>query len=133
MRIFVYGTLKQGFPNSYLLKDSTYIGKAITVDKFCMYDLGAFPAVADTPKISKIEGEVYEIDKATLISLDMLEGYPNLYTRTLINVKTEKGVMAAIVYVASNSTLKTIQNRTKILNGVWGGGMFEKIKSRDGI
>ena len=133
MRIFVYGTLKHGHPNSYLLKNSTYIGKATTIDKFCMYDLGAFPAVADVPKISKIEGEVYDIDRATLANLDRLEGYPNLYTRTLINVKTEKGVVAAIVYVASGGTLKAIQKRAKILNGIWGGDMFEEVKSRSGV
>lgn len=133
MKVFVYGTLKRGFPNSYLLRNSTYIGKATTVDKFCMYDLGAFPAVACSPEISKIEGEVYNIDKATLVNLDMLEGYPNLYTRTLINVKTERGIVAAIIYVASSTTVESIQNRAKILNGIWGGDMFEEIKSRGGI
>jgi gamma-glutamylcyclotransferase (GGCT)/AIG2-like uncharacterized protein YtfP len=83
MKVFVYGTLKKGYHNHYLLKDAKYLGKNLTLPSFTMLNLGAFPGVVfggNTP----IHGEVYEVDEATFARLDRLEGYPNFYNRTEI-------------------------------------------------
>ncbi|XP_020894240.1 putative gamma-glutamylcyclotransferase CG2811 [Exaiptasia diaphana] len=89
VRIFVYGTLKRGFPNHHLIETPpsgkvTYIG--------CGQTLESYPMVtgtdADIPfllpfpgKGSKIKGEVYEVDQDALIHLDDLEEHPTWYKR----------------------------------------------------
>jgi len=94
--VFVYGTLKKGFPNHKLLgKDSKFIGTDTMLG--ALYFLGhrAFPyAFVSTPWFrsatdSRIHGEVYDIDTETVRKLDDLEGHPNHYVR--IETKTDKG------------------------------------------
>jgi len=48
-RVFVYGTLKKGFPNHYLLADNTgkygeakFIGEGTTVDQYPMVIIGKY-------------------------------------------------------------------------------------------
>ena len=84
-RIFVYGSLRAGFGNHRLLKDSRYIGEAVTAPQYTMLHLGGFPGVVADGQTS-IVGEVYEVDHDTLRLLDRLEGHPNFYARTPIEV-----------------------------------------------
>lgn len=81
-RVFVYGTLKQGHGNNYLLKDSKFIGKDL-VDEMALIDIGPYPVAVDAKEGSpmQIQGEVYEVDEDTMRNLDALEGYPHLYSR----------------------------------------------------
>ena len=84
MLVFVYGTLMSGQYNNPWLEDCTLLGDFTTPPCYTMVNLGAFPAVllgGDTA----ITGEVWEAPDDILNSLDVLEGYPLLYNRTLIN------------------------------------------------
>ena len=83
--IFVYGTLKKGFNNNYLLNNSKFIGEAITIEKYALYQSG-IPFVIKDKSVSKIHGEVYSVDSETLNILDDLEGHPNCYKREEIFV-----------------------------------------------
>ncbi len=83
MRIFVYGTLKRGQCNNYLLQTSKLIGE--TTVKGTMYNWGAIPAITLKGN-DEVRGEVYEITSETLNRLDVLEGYPLLYDRTQVKV-----------------------------------------------
>jgi gamma-glutamylaminecyclotransferase len=79
--LFVYGTLKAGYPNNALISDGELLGNHLTEPSYTMYDLGAFPAISlggDTA----IHGEVWRI--ADLELTDYLEGYPLFYDRVLI-------------------------------------------------
>lgn len=90
IRVFVYGTLKRMHYNHYLLESQSvtgtnYLGRCYVSGPFRMLDLGNFPGVQYVPDLirtpSKIYGEVYEICHDTLMSLDILEGNGNFYTR----------------------------------------------------
>lgn len=61
------------------------MGFHTTEAHFQMLNLGEYPAVVKGK--STIEGELYQVDQLTLNALDLLEGYPNLYTRIRIQTK----------------------------------------------
>lgn len=91
-KVFVYGTLKQGFGNHYLLSRSELLGSCIVNANMVMFNLGGFPGVSFIPSDKDINpidivGEVYEVDAETMEHLDMLEGYPEFYDRTIINTE----------------------------------------------
>jgi gamma-glutamylcyclotransferase (GGCT)/AIG2-like uncharacterized protein YtfP len=83
MRVFVYGTLKVGFGNNYLLAAGTYVGKAVTEPKYTMYSAGHFPYVRIGGS-QKIQGEVFEVNEVTVRQLDQLEQHPNWYKRQVV-------------------------------------------------
>ena len=72
--IFVYGTLRQNFGNHGFLNQSTFKGKAVTLEKFTMFCSGQIPFLSRSQAVSTIVGEVYEVDDETLRNLDALEG-----------------------------------------------------------
>jgi len=72
--VFVYGTLKRGFYNHEVLETSQFIGKAITKNKYPM------------------------INDLTLEKLDILEDFPDFYTRDYIQVIVNNNTMEVIVY-----------------------------------
>ncbi len=85
--VFVYGTLKKAHGNHRLIHGSKYVGTGLTKDKFVMYEDG-IPYVSKRYPSTNISGELYQVSKATLADLDMLEGHPIWYKRekTLIKV-----------------------------------------------
>lgn len=87
--VLVYGSLKQGFGNSYCLSDSKFLCGTRTAHKdYNMVSLSAFPAVLETEKDKgfHIVGELYEIDSETLMMLDQLEGNGYVYLRKLVQI-----------------------------------------------
>ena len=91
--VFVYGTLKKGGGNHYLLKGSKYLGEGHTKGYYCWLKRGgSFPVVMDRPMgasselAGKIKGEVYAVDLATLAALDRLESNGNMYHRRKVQV-----------------------------------------------
>lgn len=109
MKVFVYGTLKQGFSNHHWMLEAG--GKLIceaSLFGFEMYSLGAFPAAV--PGIGRIEGEVYEVEDISI--LDTLEGYPHFYNRTL--AETQEG-LAWVYFLERNQ----ISKQHIIPNGRW--------------
>jgi len=93
-RIFVYGTLMNGYANNRLLYKSKFIGKAITKKQHKFSGAGIPFMHKEEDNNGGVYGEIFEIDSPeTLYSLDFLEGHPTLYKRELteviINEKTE--------------------------------------------
>jgi gamma-glutamylcyclotransferase (GGCT)/AIG2-like uncharacterized protein YtfP len=76
--VFVYGTLKTGFHNHYLLSSAKFIGKAVTKERGTLLEKG-IPFFNDEKKTSLIHGEIFEVNENTLSRLDMLEGYDSDY------------------------------------------------------
>lgn len=83
-QVAVYGTLREGFGNHYLLRDAKRLGDFKTEpDVYKMLSFGGFPAltVAGDESVPPVVCEVYEVDDATLANLDRLEGHPGWYQR----------------------------------------------------
>src|SRR5260370_24467176 len=84
-RVFVYGTLKSGFWNHYLLKGCEFFGAAATVPTYKMIENG-FPVIMPDPEGKPLAGEIYIVDDETLARLDQLEREGSSYDRKLIDV-----------------------------------------------
>jgi gamma-glutamylcyclotransferase (GGCT)/AIG2-like uncharacterized protein YtfP len=56
-RVFVYGTLKSGFWNHYLLKGCEFFGHAATVPTYKMIENG-FPVIMPDPEGKPLAGEI---------------------------------------------------------------------------
>jgi gamma-glutamylcyclotransferase (GGCT)/AIG2-like uncharacterized protein YtfP len=84
-RVFVYGTLKSGFWNHYLLEGREFFGGAATVPTYRMIENG-FPVIMPDAEGKPIAGEIYTVDDETLARLDQLEREGSSYDRKLIDV-----------------------------------------------
>lgn len=82
MKVFVYGTLKQGWGNHRLLEHSKFLGMRTTKDVYDLRNCGFPYAIRNPEEGRKVLGELYEIDEQTLVNLDRLEGHPHHYQRT---------------------------------------------------
>jgi len=112
--VFVYGTLKKNEPNHRVLGNSEYVDKFVTDPKYTMYDIeGAYPAVVLRGR-TRIHGELYNVNNRTLMNLDHLEGYPQLYLKTELD--TPYGT--AIMYVL-NKKYSDVRDYYQITDGIW--------------
>lgn len=104
-RVFVYGSLKRGYHNNYLLAESSYLGERITSNEtWVMYSLGRFPGVIRSfhaGVCASISGDLYEVSEQTLARLDMLESNGSFYKRELVPLHGEDE--PAWMYVLINS------------------------------
>ena len=96
-RVFVYGTLKRGFYNHKHISSSnaTYLGDRTTSTRYPLFvDFYKIPYLVNAPNepfCKPIAGELYNIDDATLQTLDVLEGVAaKRYERVSVNLDDEK-------------------------------------------
>lgn len=108
--VFVYGTLKRGYANHFLLADAQYLGDS-ELEGFELWDLGSYPGIRPSPReTARVHAELYETDSQILARLDALEDYfgpndqRNLYDRIRTSDTNGK---SAWVYVLRESALKT--------------------------
>lgn len=82
-RVFVYGTLKRGGSNHALLAGQHFLGPVRTAPGFTLYALGDYPGmVRDPAALAGVLGELWAVDSACLMQLDLLEGVAEgLYER----------------------------------------------------
>jgi gamma-glutamylcyclotransferase (GGCT)/AIG2-like uncharacterized protein YtfP len=87
-RVFVYGTLKSGFWNHYLLEGCEFFGVAVPTYKMIENKMieNGFPVIMPDPEGKPIAGEIYTVDDETLARLDQLEREGSSYDRKLIDV-----------------------------------------------
>jgi gamma-glutamylaminecyclotransferase len=88
--VLVYGTLRKGQRNHYLLKSSKFLGMAKTKRRYALYG-NWLPFLSRAASVSQVTGEVYSVDDATLLNLDRLEGHPDTYKREQAAVVLEDG------------------------------------------
>jgi len=110
--VFVYGTLLRGEPNHRFLVSATWLGEACTKAEFELVDLGYFPALVASGQ-AVVFGEIYSVDQATLHKLDRLEGHPDLYRRTTIELSDGR---QADTYIFPKEHTR---GRPRIASGNW--------------
>ncbi|MGV3664408.1 MAG: gamma-glutamylcyclotransferase family protein [Prosthecobacter sp.] len=72
--VFVYGTLKRGGDNHHWIEHQQFVAEARTLPLYRLHDLGGYPGMVHASQDGlSIEGEVWEVDEAGLIKLDVLE------------------------------------------------------------
>lgn len=104
--VFVYGTLKRGYGNNRLLRNSEFVDVGVSADnEFTMYCNGGFPYVFDSGE-AFVAGEVYSVTDEVFGHLDGLEGYPRHYDRKQIDVSTKKGIIKCWIYIGQNEESK---------------------------
>lgn len=126
VKIFVYGTLKEGFPLYNTCDDRESVIKDIIVSG-TLFDLGPFPA-AKFNTDDTIIGEIHTFynKNKTLSIMDRIEGYSSkninssLYIRKKIDIiyknKKEK------VYTYEYNFNRYPAEKIKIETGIWGKG-----------
>lgn len=107
MKIFVYGTLKQGFRNAHW-NEARLLGRYRTRERFPLLVLGAacLPWLSEEPGRGEfVVGELYEANAAQLARMDELEELdkPEWYRRAEIELEPEGGgePVTAWVYFGS--------------------------------
>lgn len=71
--VFVYGTLKRGGSNHAWIEQQQFVAEARTAPVYRMYDLGGYPGMVRDENGLSIQGEIWSVDEAGLIKLDVLE------------------------------------------------------------
>lgn len=94
-KVFVYGTLKSGFHNHYLL--DKYKFEEAEAEGFNLHASAYLPYAV--PGKGTVKGELYEVDIFKLHQLDHLEGHPHFYRRIEAKVKTAAGLFDAWIYI----------------------------------
>ena len=90
--LFVYGTLKKGFPNhDHYMRSAQELGTYQTIEKYPLVLCGAryVPCMIFSPgEGHHVEGELYEVDDECLNRIDALERISDSdgYKRTVIRV-----------------------------------------------
>jgi len=85
--VAVYGTLKKGQGNNYLLgSDAVLIGSGQTESKFDMLDFGGYPGALEYGD-KALSVEVWSVNPEHLPRVDQLEGHPSFYKREEEEVK----------------------------------------------
>ncbi len=103
MKVFVYGSFMQnGRYNQYCFQGQTFLGKGC-IKGYTKYILGGIHGIL--PEKGKgVQGEVYEIDPATLNRLDFLMNNGPAFTRKIVDVEMENGeTLQAEVYIWNGS------------------------------
>lgn len=106
-KVFVYGSLRQGFQNHHWLKDSVRLGSTQILPEWSMFDHGAFPALVHAGETAVV-GEVYDITDETLEALDRLEMCPEWFQRKCI--ETEFGTAWIYHLPASEASSRIISS-----------------------
>lgn len=106
--VFVFGTLKQGFPN-FATNQGRRIGTVFrTLDRHPLLLVGerCVPWLIDSPGLGeRVAGELYEVNAAALAAMDELEGVgrPDGYRRRALRVQAatpgDDAVVLAQVYM----------------------------------
>jgi len=104
--VFVFGTLKEGFPNAGTNKGSRVAGEFFTINRYPLYLVGERYSpwlVLSEGEGFQVRGQVFTVDEATLGDMDRLERVHEAdgYRRVQVQVFSESSneEMQVFVYV----------------------------------
>lgn len=87
--IFVYGSLKTGYGNHWLLSENGLKGVRATAPGVVLHCGDGFPFAVRGDGIAY--GEVFRVTPSILKDMDYLEGHPTWYQRELVEVTFDDG------------------------------------------
>lgn len=92
--VFVYGSLKRGFYNNDVLRDSEFVTTTKTTRaKYNMLSVnGFFPGICHQGQYH-ISGEVYRVSGDVLWAMDIIEGNGDFYQRETVSVEGVDGLV----------------------------------------
>lgn len=101
MKLFVYGTLKTGYPLNDNTLGSNENCKKVSdgvIHGFDMYSNGFYPYIVETDdKTHTVTGEVWEVNDSILMT--ELRSIEREYEETEVEVEVDGGVETCIAYV----------------------------------
>ena len=111
--LFVYGSLKEGFPNFHVNQGRRLPGEFRTLRPYPLYLIGGrLPCLLPLPGEGlPVQGQLFEVSPEALARMDALErvGQPGGYTRALIEVQdlaaAAPAAMPAFVYLQARTML----------------------------
>lgn len=71
-RLFVYGSLRTGEYNNYILEGSKLVNASTYIPGFELISLGAFPAIVPAEN-GRVIGEVWDVDERAFNSIERME------------------------------------------------------------
>lgn len=112
VKVFVYGTLKQGHGNHHVLgPHAKLIGEAETCGTYRMYSVG-FPVIMEDGDGYPVVGELYDVPPKQLVYLDQLEGEGRMYHRRVEQVTLKSGgPIECYIYVGADHWLRQFLGR----------------------
>jgi gamma-glutamylaminecyclotransferase len=112
--VFVYGTLKRGFPNHHLMPKAAFVGPCGTFDKIPLVIAGPWytPTLIPESGGHKVTGELYGVDDAGLAYLDDLEGVgrPHGFDRIQLEVHLADSSTVASAYTKPRDRIDIIHS-----------------------
>ncbi|MGI6460861.1 MAG: gamma-glutamylcyclotransferase family protein [Candidatus Hydrogenedentales bacterium] len=120
--VFVYGRLRSGFWNQFLLGTRKSAGMGRTTESYALY-VSAMPYVRVDQAVSPIRGEVYKVSEQTLRDLDRLMAHPTWYRRCEVSIRLDSGPeVTAWMYVRPGTSGVLVENgdlwnRTEVTAG----------------
>ena len=113
--VFLYGTLKRGFPNhDFGRLDKFFFTDATTITRYPLLVANQWysPVVVNEPGQGKqILGELYKVDQSTMDWMDDLEGItlPNGYRRHQTEVQCKSGEpLLAWIYTKTRDLIQQV-------------------------
>lgn len=104
-RVFVYGTLKQGYCRHEALSSAKFLGTATTEPRYRLFDLGTYPGMVYDSDGAAVEGELYEVNDECLANLDVVEGVSEgFYSREIVQLISPWNDQSALTYIYRKST-----------------------------
>lgn len=97
---FVYGTLRRGFGNHWVMRRAggQFVGEATSQTPFPLV-IDGLPYLLDHPGEGlRVEGELYRIPDRGWKILDRLEGHPDFYRRRVERFVINESIIEAWAY-----------------------------------
>ncbi len=118
-KVFVFGTLKEGFPNFYLNKGIKSSGDYLTARPYLFYLVGEryTPCIYENDgKGAQILGEIYTVNKEQLNILDELERIHETdgYIRSLVKIINTQNTDVFDAYIYLKSATQMITSNLKV-------------------
>ena len=106
--LFIYGTLKHGHCRAPMLAGQRFLRSVLSKPIYRLLSCGTYPGlvVGGAGDGVTIEGELWEVDRICLATLDKLEGVDiGLYERAAIEVENHAGRVEGYLYLGDTASL----------------------------